>query len=443
MLDQFSLLGPIALFFVLMFAGLPVAFSLGLGGIVGLLMNFGWAPTLGMLETLPFRTTATYTLTTIATFVFMAELATHSGITKRLFAAADSFVGHMRGGLAIATVYASAAFGAICGSSVAAAATMSGIAAPQMKATGYSRSLSAGVIAIAGTLSVLIPPSIILIVYGIITETSIRRLLIAGIIPGAITAVAYVVTVMLWLRIAPDAAPQRRPGASWTKRWHESRAAWPFMLIVLTVFAALYSGLVTTTEAGSLGAVATLLVWLAGSKILKRDFTPFNGANFFSSVVQTLKTTGMIVSLLIGAYFFSYFLTSTGVTHVVVESIVALNVAPWVVLASTIALLLLLGMFLSQLEILVLTLPLLFPVIMQLGYDPVWFGVIVVKAVEVGLVSPPVGMNVFVVAGSSNGTLTPGDGFRGSAPFILTELALIFLFIAFPEIVTFLPYLAA
>ncbi|MBP6019513.1 MAG: TRAP transporter large permease [Burkholderiaceae bacterium] len=443
MIDQFSLFAPIALFFVLMFAGLPVAFSLGIGGVVGLLMTFGLGPTLGMLETLPFRTTASYTLTTIATFVFMAELATHSGITKRLFAAADSFVGHMRGGLAIATVYASAAFGAISGSSVAAAATMAGIAAPQMKETGYRSTLAAGVISIAGTLSVLIPPSLILIIYGIITETSIRKLLLAGIIPGVITAIAYVITVMIWLRVDPEAAPQRRPAATWSTRWRESRAAWPFVLVVATVFVGLYAGIVTTTEAGALGAIATLLVWFAGSIIWKSDFNSFDRENLSSSVLQTLKTTGMIVSLLIGAYFFSYFLTATGVTRVVAESIIALDVEPWVILIATVALLLILGMFLSQLEILVLTMPLLFPVIMQLGYDPVWFGIIVVKTVEIGLVSPPVGMNVYVVAGSSRGAVTPADGFRGAAPFIVTEMFIIGLFIAFPKIITFLPNIAS
>lgn len=442
MIDQFSLYVPIALFFLLMVLGLPVAFSLGIGGVCGLLMTFGLGPTLGMLETLPFRTTASYTLTTIATFVFMAELATHSGITKRLFAAADSFVGHMRGGLAIATVYASAAFGAISGSSVAAAATMAGIAAPQMKASGYRSTLSAGVISIAGTLSVLIPPSLILIIYGIITETSIRKLLLAGIIPGIITALAYVVTVIVWLRVDPDAAPQRRPAATWSTRWRESRSAWPFILVVGTVFVGLYAGIVTTTEAGALGAIATVLIWFAGSIIWKKDFNTFNRENLWSSILQTLKTTGMIVSLLIGAYFFSYFLTATGITRAVAESIIALDVEPWVVLLSTIALLLVLGMFLSQLEILVLTLPLLFPVMMQLGYDPVWLGVIVVKTVEIGLVSPPVGMNVYIVAGSSRGAVTPADGFRGAAPFIAMEALLIGLFIAFPSLITVLPNIA-
>lgn len=442
-MDQISLFAPVALFFILMFAGLPVAFSLGIGGIVGLLMTFGSGPTGGMIETLPFRTTASYALTTIATFVFMAELATQSRITQRLFTAADSFVGHMRGGLAIATIYASAAFAAISGSSVAAAATMAGIAVPQMKAKGYRDTLSAGVVAIAGTLSVLIPPSLILIIYGIITETSIRALLLAGLVPGFISALAYVLTVAIWLRVDPSAAPPRRAPAPWRQRWRDSRAAWPFILIVVTVFVGLYTGIVTTTEAGALGALATLLVWGVGSRVLRQDFAPLNRTNFSLSVLNTLKTTAMIVSLLIGAYFFSYFLTSTGVTRSVVRFIVGLDVAPWIVLMTTIALLLVLGMFLSQLEILVLTMPLLFPVMVHIGYDAVWFGIIVVKTVEIGLVSPPVGMNVYIVAGSSRGAVTPAQGFRGSMPFIVTEMILIALFIVFPEIVTFLPKLAS
>lgn len=443
MYDQITLIVPIALFFLLMFAGFPVAFSLGIGGITGLLMTFGAGPTMGMIETLPFRTTASYTLTTIATFVFMAEVATQSGITKRLFTAADSFVGHMRGGLAVATVYASAAFGAISGSSVAAAATMSGIAVPQMLKMGYDKRLTAGVVSISGTLSVLIPPSLVLIIYGIITETSIRALLLAGIVPGLITAAAYVVSIYVWLEIRPQDAPKRQTAASWPKRWRDSRAAWPFAVIVALVFTGLYAGIVTTTEAGALGAIATLVVWGIGSLVWRDDFEAFTVGNFSSSVARALRTTTMIVSLLIGAYFFSYFLTSTGVTRSVVGWIVDLQVAPWVVLSATVLLLLVLGMFLSQLEILVLTMPLLFPAIVQLGYDPVWFGVIVVKTVEIGLVSPPVGMNVYVMAGSSRGAVRPTDGFKGVLPFILTELAIIALFITFPGIVTFLPNFAS
>lgn len=442
MAEQFSLIAPILLFLLLMFAGLPIAFALGISGIAGLMMTFGYGPAMGMIETLPFRTTSSYTLTTIATFVFMAELATHSGITKRLFDAADSFVGHMRGGLAAATVYASAAFGAISGSSVAAAATMSSIAVPQMHTLGYDRRLAAGVVAISGTLSVLIPPSLILIIYGIITETSIRDLLLAGILPGIFTALIYVLTIYLWLRTKPQSAPERKQRATWSKRWRSSRPAWPFLLIVVLVFTGLYSGFVTTTEAGALGAIATLLVWMVGSKIWCGDFEAFTVNNFSSSVLRALRTTAMIVALLIGAYFFSYFLTSTGVTQSVVNWITGLEVDSWVVLAATILLLLVLGMFLSQLEILVLTMPLLFPAITQLGYDPVWFGVIVVKTVEIGLVTPPVGMNVYVLAGSSRGTVSPSDGFRGVVPFIFAELIVIGMLIAVPELVTFLPNLA-
>lgn len=443
MFDQLNLIGPIALFFVLMFLGLPVAFCLGIGGIVGLLSTFGLGPTLGMIETLPFRTTASYTLTTIATFVLMAELATQSGITRKLFAAADTFVGHLRGGLAIATVYASAAFGAISGSSVAAAATMAGIAVPQMNAAGYKKTLTAGVVSISGTLSVLIPPSLVLIIYGIITETSIRQLLLAGIVPGILTAACYLITVMIWLKVDPAAAPPPRERATWSQSWRASRAAWPFVLIVLLVFTGLYAGVVTTTEAGALGAIATGLVWVAGSKLIRDEFDPLTGKTFTAAISRTLRATAMIVSLLIGAYFFSYFLTSTGVTRNVVNWIIGLDVAPVFVLAAIIVLLLILGMFLSQLEILVLTMPLLFPVIVELGYNPVWFGIIVVKTVEIGLVSPPVGMNVYIVSGSSRGAVTPAQGFRGALPFIVTELVILMLFILVPEIVTFLPEAAS
>lgn len=429
---------PVILFFVLLFVGLPIAFALGIGGAAGLLLTLGLPATLGILETLPFRTTTSYTLTTVAMFVLMAELATQSGITHRLFEAANRFIGHMRGGLAIATIMASAAFGAISGSSVAAAATMAGIAIPQMRDHGYSKQLAAGVVGIAGTLAIMVPPSLAMIIYGIITETSIGKLLLSGIVPGILTAIGYIVTVQVWLALRPEVAPERSPRFTWTQRWQGSRVTWPFLVTVLAVFACLYTGVITATEAGGIGAAITLLVWIVAGRLAPQDANPITGRAFVRALDRTLRTTTMIVVLLLGAYLFSYYLTTTGLTQSAVSAISDLSVNRYVLLLAILGLYIVLGLFLSQLEIMVLTLPLIFPIVTSIGFDPIWFGVLIVKTVEIGLVTPPVGMNVYVVAGAAP-QVTAADGFRGVMPFLVMEIIIVALLVAFPEIALFIP----
>jgi tripartite ATP-independent transporter DctM subunit len=387
----------------------------------------------------PFRTASSYTLTTVACFVVMAELAGDSGITEKLFAMADKFVGHFRGGLAMATIVASAAFGAISGSSVAAAATMSRIAIPQMKAAGYSDRLSAGTVAIAGTLAVLIPPSLVMIIYGVLTETSIGKLFLAGIVPGLLTTFGYTVVVRGWIAFSPEIAPHGRPRDNWSDRWRSVRVGWPFMVVILSVLTALYSGVITATEAGAAGAVMTLVVWIVGQRFFPNELTPPRFATVRKSLERGLRTTVMILTLLIGAYLFSYFVTATGFSQAFISWMVGLELNRYVLFALVIAVLFFLGLFLSQTEVLVLTMPLLFPVMMEYGFDPVWFGIIVVKTVEIGLVSPPVGMNVYIIANSGAG-VTAEHAFVGALPFILIEVAIIILLTAFPEIVLCVPY---
>ena len=435
---NFELIAPLVLFGLVMALGMPVAFSMAISGIAGLLLTLGPDATMGMLEIAPFGTAASYTLTTIAMFVLMAEFATQSGITQRLFDAANRMVGHMKGGLAVATIYAAAAFGAISGSSVASAATMAGIAVPEMRARGYDGKLSVGVVAIAGTLAVMIPPSLAMIVYGIITETSIGRLLLAGIIPGLLTAFAHMLTVRGWLYVSPHLAPPRREPDSWADRWHAIRGGWPFVLVILTVFGGLYSGIITATEAGAAGAAATLVVWFVGRWVMREYFAPVTTRAFVTALDRTLRTTAMIVTLLIGAYLFNYFLTATGVTQGFVAYVTDLPFNRYVLLALLVAMYVFLGMFLSQLEIMVLTLPLVFPLIVSLGFDPVWFGVIIIKTVEIGLVTPPVGMNVYVAAGATP-DVTSAEGFRGVVPFIVMDVFIIVLLVAFPELALFIP----
>lgn len=432
-------IAPIALFLILLLLGCAVAFSLAISGAVGLLLLVGPQATLGVLQSIPFRTTSSYVLVSIAMFILMAELTAQSGITTRLFAAANAFVGHLRGGLGVATVLASAAFGALSGSSVAAAATMSRVAIPEMLARGYSRAFAAGTTSIAGTLAIVIPPSIPLIIYGLLTETSIGKLLMAGLLPGLLTALAYVFTIGVWTRIDPAVAPAGNAPASARERWQTSRYLWPFLLVLALVFTALYSGAVTTTEASAVGAMAVFLVWLVLGRVSAAGLNPVSIMGLQQAFNRALRSTVMIVVLLIGAYIFSFYLTNTGFTQAFIQWVSGLDVPRVVILGFVILVYLVLGFFMSQLEIMILTLPFVFPLVTKLGYDPIWFGIIVVKTIEIGLVTPPVGMNVFVVASAASGRVSVADGFRGVAPFLVTELLVLGVLIALPEIVLLIP----
>lgn len=429
---------PLALLFVLLILGMPIAFALAVPGLLGVFLILGPEATLGAMGTIPYRTTSSFTIVSIGMFILMAEIATQSGITRRLFAAANSLVGHFRGGLGVATMLASAAFGTLSGSSIAASATMSRIAIPEMLARGYSKVFAAGTVSVAGTLAVLIPPSIPLIIYGVLTETSIRALLVAGVVPGIITVLLNIVCINFWVRLRPETAPERLAPLSVTERWEALKFVWPFMLVVLIIFAALYTGAVTTTEASAVGAALVAVIWLVMSPIKAAGLEKPTFAAFNIAFDRALRSTVMILVLLIGAYIFSFYLILTGATRVVEDFIVTNEWSPSWVLAIVVALYLVLGLFMSQLEIMILTLPFVFPILTGLGYDPIWLGIIVVKTIEIGLVTPPVGMNVYVVA-SSSGLVTPMEGFRGIAPFLIVEFLILGMLIAWPEIVTFLP----
>lgn len=431
---------PVLIFLVLLMFGMAVAFALAISGVIGIVLLVGVDGALGMLQAIPYRTTASFVLVSIGMFILMAELTTQSGITKRLFTAASVYVGHLRGGLGMATVLASAAFGTLSGSSVAAAATMARVAVPEMLARGYSKEFAAGTSSIAGTLAIVIPPSIPLIIYGILTETSISKLLLAGIVPGIATALLYLLVIAIWTRVNPEVAPvTHAKRASLSEQWNATKFLWPFLLVVIFIFCALYTGAVTTTEASAIGAAAVFLVWLALSRIKTAGMDPMTLPALRVAFDRTLRSTVMIVVLLIGAYIFSFYLINTGATQTVLEYVFQLDVPRVVILMAVILIYLLLGCFMSQLEIMILTLPFVFPMITKLGYDGIWLGIIVVKTIEIGLVTPPVGMNVFVVSSTAEGAVTPAHGFKGCIPFLIVEVIALLLFVAFPEIVLFVP----
>lgn len=425
-----ELIIPFVLLFGLLALGVPVAFSLGIAGTVGLFLTLGFEPAVTMLATAPFSSGTTFLLTTVPTFVLMAEFLSAGTLSKTLYEAAYVWLGRLRGGLAAATTLASAGMGAMTGSSSATAATFSAVAIPHMRRHGYDDKLSAGSIAAAGTLASIIPPSIALIIYGVATETSIGDLFAAGVIPGLITTAVYIATIYIWVRLKPSIAPHAPEKVPLKHRLIALRRTLPALLLIVIVLGGIYSGIVTPTEAGALGA--------AGALVLSVIFGGLRLSGIMTAVTRALGSTAMIISIVIFANVFGYWLTTSRIAQMLLSAISESALPGWVVMLFIVLLYLILGTFMDQIAILVLTLPLTFPIVMELGYNPIWFGILVIKLGEIGLVSPPVGLNVFVTAGSVK-DLKLGDAFKGVVPFIIAELLLVILWFAVPEVMTWLP----
>lgn len=434
---------PIIVFFVLLVYGVEIAYSLAISGLMGLFIVIGYGPTGGLLETVPYRTVASYTLTTIPMFILMAEFATRSGIIKQLFDLCDSLFGHVRNGLAFAVLLASALMGALSGSSVGATGAMARMAVPEMERRGYSDRLSLGIIATAGTLAVMIPPSIPLVIYGVMTETSVGALLMAGVIPGVLTGSFYFILLLFWGRFRQQDLPQQSIGrSSWNERWEALKPTWPFVLILFVVIGGIYTGTMTATEAAATGAFATLITWLGLAVLYRKSGrNAFNLREMGVAFDNTIRTTVMIMLLIVGANFLGYYLTVTGYTQAFGEFMVNMSASRYVVLAMIVGLYVGLGLFLSQTTTLILTLPIIFPIIVALDFNPIWFGVLVTKTVEIGLVTPPVGMNAYIASGAVPGKKA-GDAFAGAAPFLIADVGVIILITVFPALVLSIPEFA-
>lgn len=422
---------PLVGLLLLIGVGAPIAYALLISGSAALFFQIGERAAMGILGSAPYARAADFLLTTIPMFVLMAEFLSSSRIASDIFRAGYVFVGHVRGGLAVATTLASAGLASLSGSSPAAAATMSAIAVPEMRKYGYADKLSLGVVASAGTLAVIIPPSIVLILYGILTETSIGRLFVAGFVPGILTAAAYIGLIQIWVRCNPSLAPTIKEPFSRDERLRALRPVGPALLLVLVVLGGIYSGIVTPTEAGALGASGALIIGVAFSG-LRRD-------GILAALRRTARTTAMIFAIVIAASIFSYFLTISQAAQNLIGWVELQDLAPLAVLIVVLVIYLVLGAFLDPVSILILTLPLAFPLVTSVGYDPIWFGIIATKMVEIGLVTPPVGINVFVAAGAVNARLQ--DAFAGTIMFVLADLVVLVILIAFPQVVTFLPNL--
>jgi C4-dicarboxylate transporter, DctM subunit len=426
--DAVAVTGFVVLF-ALMLLRVPVGMAMGLVGVSGFAYLVGGGPALKLIGQTSMRTVTDYTFGVIPMFLLMGAFVTTSGMSRELFRAANTFVGHRRGGLGIATIVACAGFAAISGSSVATAATFSAVAYPEMRRYKYPQSFATGVIAAGGTLGAMFPPSTVLAVYGIITEQDIGKLFIAGILPGLLAVSMYIATVSAigWLR--PGFLPAgARTGTA--ERLAALRDIWAPLALFVFVIGGLYGGLFTPTEAGGMGAGGAFLIGVLRGRLSRADI--------HASLLQATRTAAAVFTVLIGALLFGYFLTITQTPQKVTEFLTGLGVGRYGVLALIMLMYLVLGCLMDAMAMIILTVPIIFPVIKTLGFDAIWFGVIIVMTVELGLIHPPVGMNVFVIK-SVVKDVNFATIFKGVLPFIVTDLIRLVILIAFPIIALYLP----
>ena len=413
----------------LMFLKIPVGFVMALVGLLGFAFLVSWEAALNLMAQDFSAVFGSYNLTVIPLFVLMGQMAHHSGMSGRLFHAAYRFLGTLPGGLAVATIGACAGFSAICGSTSATAATMAAVALPEMKKYNYDPALATGVVAAGGSLGILIPPSTIFIVYGIMTEQSVGKLFLAGVMPGILMTLLFIVTVFIWTWNRPDLA---MPGARFTLREKIASLAGVVETLILfvAVMGGLFIGFFTPTEAAAIGAFGTLLIAVVGRHLSWKGFT--------QSLVETTRVSCMILVIVAGATVFGHFLAVTRIPFDVGNWVMGLQMPPWAVMGLIILVYLLLGCLMDSLAMIMLTIPIFFPVITALGYDPIWFGVIIVLVTGMGVITPPVGINVYVVAGVAR-DVPLHVIFRGALRLLAAQVVTAILLILFPQIALWLP----
>jgi tripartite ATP-independent transporter DctM subunit len=417
---------------ILLFSGLHIGAVMGIIGFAGMIYLNGWTGGLGILKTVPYSTFSTYDLSVIPLFVLMGEFCFHGNISGDLYAAAHRFLGGLRGGLAMATIGACAAFAAVSGSSMATAATMSTVALPEMKKYKYDMGLATGTLAAGGTIGILIPPSVILVIYGMLTQQSIGKLFLAGFIPGILQAGLFmgVIAFLCWRN--PGYGPPG-PSSSFMEKIRSLKNTWIVVALFLLVIGGIYTGIFSPTEGAGIGATGAFLFALGRRKL--------GWKQFFSSLLSTVKTTGMIFFIMLGAMILGYFFAVTRLPNEFAATITGFNLSPYVIWVFVIVLYLILGCLMDSLAMVLLTVPILFPLMCGpggLGFDPIWFGIMIVIIVEMGMITPPVGMNVFVIKGMANDVPT-FTIFKGILPFLITDLFQIIILTAFPIIILWLP----
>jgi C4-dicarboxylate transporter DctM subunit len=423
----------VGLLFAWLALGVHIGVALGLCGFLGIYLSVGPDAAYAQLATIPFSTTNSFTLAVIPLFILMGSLATVAAITTDLFRAAYVWLGRLRGGLAMATVMSSAAFGAASGSTIVNAAVFTRMAMPEMTRFGYDVRLSSGCIAAAGTIASLIPPSILMVIYGVITEQSIGKLLIAGVVPGVLTAMIYCAGIYAMARWRPALAPLAKLDFTWGERWRSLYGVSGILMLFALVVGGIYGGYFAPTYAGAVGAFGALVIALGKRRL------------GFGSLIEVLKdaavTTSVIFIIVVGGILFARFLTYSGLVTMVSETLLGSGIGKYTYLLGFAVLFLILGMFLEPIAIMVMTLPIMFPVMTAAGFDPIWLGVVSIKLAEISLLTPPVGLNVFVVKSSSPIPLRLGQVFAGVTPFIFLEVLSLGLYVAFPEILLWLPNL--
>jgi tripartite ATP-independent transporter DctM subunit len=414
---------------ILAFARVPLAIAMGLVGFAGLWWMRGLNPALASVTSTVYEAGFEYTLSVVPLFILMGNFVTRAGMSRELYRAAYTLVGHFRGGLAMATVMACAGFGSVCGSSIATAATMTKVAYPSMKDHGYSGQLAAGAIAAGGTLGILIPPSTILVIYGLVTETSIGKLFAAGMVPGLLAVVMMCLTISFLTWRDPSSGPAAER-SSWTERMDAMKDVWAVAVLFVIVMGGIYGGVFTTTEGAGIGAFGAFIIALLRKSL--------NWSVTLDILVESARTTGMLFMILVGALVFANFVNFTTLPTDLKNLVSTHNISPVAVMIAICAIYVVLGAAMEELSMVLLTLPVFFPLVVSLGFDPVWFGIIIVLVVMIGLISPPVGMNMFVVRNMLP-ELSTGTIFKGVLPFVYTLVAVLALMVAFPQIALFLP----
>ncbi|MCB1387133.1 MAG: TRAP transporter large permease [Nitratireductor sp.] len=420
---------------LLIFLRMPIGLAMLVVGLAGTAMiTGGWAVVLAKLKNETYSTFASYSLSIVPLFLLMGQFATLGGMSTALFKAAESWLGHRRGGVAMAAIGACAGFGAICGSSLATAATMGQVALPELKRYGYPGGLSTATLAAGGTLGILIPPSVILVIYAILTEQNIAKLFLAAFIPGLLAAVGYVITISIYMRVSPGAA-QVRERVGYGARFRALFDVWPVLLVFFLVVGGIYLGWFTPTEAAAIGAAGTAII-AAVNKAL-------SGKAIANAVMSTAASTAMIFMIVLGASFYNAFLALTQVPQDISTYIVSQGFSPWLVLVIILALYMIFGCIMDSLSMILLTIPIFFPIISDLDFGlshehtAIWFGILVLIVVEVGLITPPVGMNLFIINGMARDTPILST-YKSVLPFVLSDIIRVAILVLFPAITLFL-----
>ncbi len=419
-------IGGFVAMFVLMGLRVPLGVSMGLVGVFGFAAMRGISPALNLLTTSPIRVITDFNLTLVPFFILMGVFATNSGMSRELFRTGNAWLGQFRGGLALSTIAACAGFAAICGSSIATAATMTRVALPEMRKAGYADATSTGVIAAGGTLGILIPPSVMMVVYAFLTETDVGQLLMAGVVPGILATLMYMATVLI--------AHGKRlpPGTKFDLReaFASLRDVWAVLVLFLAVIGVIYLGIATATEAAAVGATLTMLIGILRGRL--------GFKLIMQSLVESLRTSVSLFSVLIGAILFGYFLAITQSPQKLTAFLVGMDLGPYGTLTLILVIFFIAGALMDEMAMIILLVPIVFPVITHLGFDPIWFGVIIVVSCELGMITPPVGINVFVINSIAKDVkITTIYG--GVMPFILTDIIRLILLVLFPAIALWLP----